>query len=87
MSRLRLSVRAPFNPNHPLAGLPWDRAHAGGIRQRKLDQGGVNTDGLTNSTTICTFISTEEVMTRTLPIMEARKQLTSLPELLVHNGR
>ena len=26
-------------------------------------------------------------MTRILPIMEARKQLTSLPELLVHNGQ
>ena len=26
-------------------------------------------------------------MTKTLPIMEARKQLTSLPELLVHNGQ
>jgi prevent-host-death family protein len=26
-------------------------------------------------------------MTRTLPIMEARKQFTSLPELLVHNGQ
>lgn len=26
-------------------------------------------------------------MTRTLPIMEARKQLTTLPELLVHNGQ
>jgi antitoxin YefM len=25
-------------------------------------------------------------MTKTLPIMEARKQLTSLPELLVHDG-
>lgn len=25
-------------------------------------------------------------MTRTLPMMEARKQLTSLPELLVHDG-
>lgn len=26
-------------------------------------------------------------MTRILPIMEARKQLTSLPELLVHDGQ
>jgi antitoxin YefM len=26
-------------------------------------------------------------MTRTLPIMEARKQFTSLPELLAHNGQ
>lgn len=25
-------------------------------------------------------------MTRTIPIMEARKQLTSLPETLIHNG-
>ena len=25
-------------------------------------------------------------MTKTLPIMEARKQLTSLPEMLMHNG-
>ena len=26
-------------------------------------------------------------MTRTLPIMEARKQLTSLPETLMHDGQ
>lgn len=26
-------------------------------------------------------------MTHTLPIMEARKQLTSLPEMLMHEGR
>ena len=37
----------------------------------------------------CTFISTdtEVAMLHTLSIMEARKQLTSLPETLFHDGQ
>lgn len=37
----------------------------------------------------CTFICTDKelVMSQTLSIMEARKQLTSLPETLSHNGQ
>jgi PHD/YefM family antitoxin component YafN of YafNO toxin-antitoxin module len=37
----------------------------------------------------CTFVGTDKevAMSHTLSIMEARKQLTSLPETLVHNGQ
>jgi PHD/YefM family antitoxin component YafN of YafNO toxin-antitoxin module len=37
----------------------------------------------------CTFISTDKgvAMPQILSIMEARKQLTSLPETLFHNGQ
>src|SRR6266702_8593447 len=40
-------------------------------------------------THICTFKSTDKeiAMTHTLSIMEARKQLTSLPETLMHDGQ
>jgi len=40
-------------------------------------------------TLICTFVSTdkEAAMPHTLSIMEARKQLTSLPETLFHDGQ